>query len=516
MTPAPGSRSRGSILFTGFLFISAACAEDDGERPGIGTTSVAASLTEVVGFGSNPGNLRMWEFAPPGLPSGAPLVVAMHGCTQSADLYATETEWNDLADRFGFAVVYPEQRSSNNFSLCFNWFQTGDISRDQGEALSIAQMVDAMKTAHGSDPARIFVTGMSAGGYMAEVMMAAYPDVFAGGAVNSGGAYRCASSLLETTSCQQGNVNRTPQQWGDLVRGAFPGYAGPYPRLVAFHGSSDFTVAPANLQQSVDQWSDVLGIDRVADLDETFRTATHRVYRDASGAARIETYLMAGVGHALTVDPGSNADQGGATGAFSEDHDIYSSYYAAAFWGITGGGGGGSPDAGSGGGSPDAGGGGASRLETFSSASGPDESGWTLGAWTLDGSRDATGTPGSRSLAAAAAPSFGTVTRTATWAGLTLGAAPVLSYARQMALSGANLAASASFQLIVNDGADHVVDSQTISGLASHLETSWTARSVDLAAYADETVILKLVVTATDPLSILTSASAWVDDIRLE
>src|SRR6185436_18831490 len=111
---------------------------------------------------------------------GAPLVVAMHGGTESASVYSTETEWGNLADRFQFAVVFPEQQTANNSSGCFNWFQTGDISRDQGEAFSIKQMVDTMKSSHNSDPARNFVTGMSAGGLMTEVMMAAYPDVFAG------------------------------------------------------------------------------------------------------------------------------------------------------------------------------------------------------------------------------------------------------------------------------------------------------------------------------------------------
>lgn len=306
-----------------------------------GEVAEPLTLTQVTGFGSNPGNLKMWEYVPVGLPSGAPLVVAMHGCTESANVIATETEWNTLADRYRFAVVYPEQQSANNSSSCFNWFQTGDISRGQGEALSVKQMVDYMKANFGSDPARVFVTGMSAGGYMTEVMMATYPDVFAGGSVSSGGAYECATSLTGTTACQMGNVSHTPQQWGDLVRNAFPGYGGAYPRLIAFHGSSDFTVYPANLQQSVDQWSNVLGIDETADVNETFRTATHKVYRDASGRSMIETFLVNGMGHDLTVDPGTNVDQGGATGAFSEDHDIYSSYYSAVFWGITGGGGGG-------------------------------------------------------------------------------------------------------------------------------------------------------------------------------
>src|SRR6185369_9875354 len=97
----------------------------------------------------------------------------------------------------------------------------------------------------------------------------------------------------------------------------------------------------ANQQQTLDQWSNVLGVDETPEVSETFRTATHKVYRDAGGRAMIETYLVSGEGHALNVDPGSAVDQGGATGAFSEDHDIYSSFYAAQFFGLTGGGGGG-------------------------------------------------------------------------------------------------------------------------------------------------------------------------------
>jgi hypothetical protein len=437
---------------------------------------------------------------------------------------------------------------------------------------------------------------------MTEVMMATYPDVFAGGAVMSGAPYACAASLTDANTCQMGNVRRTPQQWGDLVRNAFPSYHGPYPRLVGFHGSMDTTVAPADLQQSVDQWSNVLGIDETADVSETFRTSTHKVFRDASGRSMIETYLINGMGHALTVDVGTNVDQGGATGAFSEDHDIYSSYYTAVFFGLTapgGGGGGGdttppsatitSPAAGatvSGtiavtagasdnvgvtrvdvlvdgavagsdatppysvsvdttrlangshtlvaravdaagnlGSSPvitvnvqngGGGGGGGGHLETFSSASGPDNTGWSLGGWTLS-NKDATGIAGSRSITATAAPAFNTVTRTATWAGLALGAAPKLSYLRQLALSDANILASAGLSIIINDGSDHIVDAKSISGFTSYTESSFTARSnIDLSAFAGKTVTLKLVVTASDSSSTVTSATAVIDQIQIQ
>jgi poly(hydroxyalkanoate) depolymerase family esterase len=594
-------RTAPCLLFAILPLASACAVEPRDDSPTTGSVAQAVTLTQVTSFGSNPGNLKMFKYVPAGLATGAPLVVAMHGCTESASVYSTQTEWGNLADRFHFAVVFPEQQTANNSSSCFNWFQTGDISRDQGEALSIKQMVDNMKSMHGSDPARVFATGMSAGGLMTTVMMATYPDVFAGGAVNSGGPYQCATSLTATTACQQGSVSHTPSQWGTLVRNAFPGYTGPYPRLVAFHGSADATVAPADLQQSADQWSNVLGIDETADLTETFRTATHKVFRDASGRSMIETYLVSGMGHALTVDPGSNVDQGGATGAFSEDHDIYSSYYAAQFFGLltpTQGGDTVAPtvsitapangatvsgalavtanasdnvgvtrvdilvdgalagsdttapysvsvdtttltngthaiaarafDAannmgtsatvtvtvqnGGGGG----GGGGGRFLETFSSASGPDNTGWTFGGWTL-ATKDATGTTGSRSLTATAAPRFNSVTQTATWAGLALGAAPKLSYVRQLALSDANILASAGLSVIINDGADHVVDSKSISGLTSYSEPNFTARAnLDLSAFAGKTVTLKLVLTASDTSSTVTNASAVIDQIQIQ
>lgn len=582
-----------------------ACASDP---PDVAQSSSAVTLQQVTGFGSNPGNLLMFRYVPAGLPSGAPLVVAVHGCTQSASTYATVSEWHVLADRHQLAVVFPQQQNGNNASGCFNWFEPGDIARGQGEVLSIKQMVDHLKSTVGSDPARVYVAGFSAGGFMAEVMMAAYPDVFAAGAVSSGGPYRCASDLTSAFSCQQGNANKTPAQWGALVRNAFPGYSGPYPLLVAFHGGSDSLVNPANLQDSVDQWTNVLGIDANADVTETFRSATHKVYRDGAGRARIETYLMSGVAHALGVDPGTGVDQGGATGAFAEDHDIWSSYYAAQFWGLLDddpGDGGDDADgddgddgdttpptaaitapaagstvsgtvavrvtasddvgvtrvevrvdglavgsdstapysvdvdtralasgphtlsaiafdfagnAGASAGVPvtvEGGGGGGALLETFSSASGPDNAGWALGPWTLD-ARDATGTAGSRSVTATAAARFNTVTRTASWSGIALGSAPRLSYRRQLSLAAANVLASARFLMIIDDGAEHVLDSQIVTGPGTYAETTFTARSnIDLAAFAGKTVTLKLVVTATDPASVVSRAQAWIDQIDI-
>src|ERR671916_1041135 len=155
--------------------------------------AVPSRLREVTGFGSNPGQLRMLTYIPDNLPASSPLVVVLHGCTQTAAGYDHGAGWSTLADRYGFAVLFPEQQRGNNPKLCFNWFQGEDIQRDGGEPLSIRQMVERMVRDHGIDRSHVFVTGLSAGGAMTAVMLATYPELFAGGAIVAGVPYGCAS-----------------------------------------------------------------------------------------------------------------------------------------------------------------------------------------------------------------------------------------------------------------------------------------------------------------------------------
>ena len=123
-------------------------------------------LREVHGFGSNPGALRMFTYLPAGLADQSALVVVLHGCAQTAASYEYGAGWSTLAERYGFALLLPEQQRANNPNGCFNWFQPGDTRRGQGEALSIRQMVDKMLLDHGIDGRRVYVTGLSAGGAM--------------------------------------------------------------------------------------------------------------------------------------------------------------------------------------------------------------------------------------------------------------------------------------------------------------------------------------------------------------
>jgi poly(hydroxyalkanoate) depolymerase family esterase len=298
----------------------------------------AATLTRVTGFGSNPGALNMYSYLPTGLPSGAPLVVALHGCTQSASDYYAHAGWPKYADLYHFALVFPEQTSANNATSCFNWFQPGDYGRGQGEALSIKQMVDYAVANYGSDTHRVYVTGLSAGGAMTSAMLAAYSDVFAGGAIVAGLPVGCASDLTSALTCQYSATSKTPAQWGAAVRSANSGYSGPWPRVAIWYGTSDSTVNPANATQSRDQWTNVWGISQTPSSTTSLPGGTSlQTYNDGSGRPAVELYSVSGIGHGTPVNPGSATDQCGSTGTYYLQ-SICSSYYIARFWGLDSGG----------------------------------------------------------------------------------------------------------------------------------------------------------------------------------
>ena len=206
----------------------------------------------------------MYSYVPQGLPQGAPLVVALHGCTQTANDYYTHSGWSQFADQWGFAVVFPQTSSTNNSLSCFSWFDSTKDTRGKGEAASVAQMVSYAESHYGSDSHRVYVTGLSAGAGMTADLLADYPDVFAGGAIDSGLPAQCATTQTAASSCQTSNQNFTPAQWGDKVRNSDPGYTGPWPRVAIWQGSADYTVYPVNATELRDQWTNVWGISQTA------------------------------------------------------------------------------------------------------------------------------------------------------------------------------------------------------------------------------------------------------------
>jgi len=289
-------------------------------------------LVEIADFGANPGNLRMLVHAPEQLGPKPGLVVVLHGCTQTAQAYDHGSGWSTLADAHGFALLYPEQKSANNANTCFSWFDPAHIARDKGEAGSIRNMIERMAVDLNIDRDRVFVTGLSAGGAMTNVMLAAYPEVFAAGAVIAGLPYGSARNVHEAFRSMFSGASRGAQEWGALVRDASP-HRGPWPKLSIWHGEADATVVPSNAQEIVKQWTDVHALPHHATSQETHGGHHLRQWRDGMGELRIEEHLIAGMDHGAPLT--SEAGEGvGVAGPFMLDVGISSTLEIARFFGL--------------------------------------------------------------------------------------------------------------------------------------------------------------------------------------
>ncbi|MFD1950848.1 alpha/beta hydrolase family esterase [Sphingomonas arantia] len=297
-----------------------------------GGAGEADRLTDMDAFGTNPGGLRARIYVPSDLPQGAPLVVVLHGCTQTAAGYDHGSGWSRLADRHGFALLFPEQRRANNPNLCFNWFVPADTVRDDGEPLSIRNMVAQMIADHAIDPARVFVTGLSAGGAMTAVMLATYPDVFAGGAAIAGLPYGSASTVPEAFDRMRGHGGPSRDLLAERARAA-AGHDGRWPTLSIWQGAADQTVAQSNADAIAGQWRDLHGLPERPTQEEMIDGHRHRVWHDANGRSVLEEYRIAGMGHGTPIDPTAGSDHG-ASAAYMLDAGIASSHLILRFWGL--------------------------------------------------------------------------------------------------------------------------------------------------------------------------------------
>ena len=256
----------------------------------------------------------VFVYTPPELDAAtaAPLVVALHGCTQTAASFSAGSLLNRAADRHGFVVAYPEQSREHNPQCCWNWFTGGHQARGAGEPAFIAGATRALvadAARRTIDPARIFVAGMSAGAAMAAVMAATYPDLYAAVAMHSGLAYGSARNLpAATTAMSRGAPD--PDALGRAAFAAMGPHARPVPALV-IHGTDDGIVAPVNGEHTAHQW---LVTNRLAAGDgggpgvtpatvrepagAGARAATRRTWTGDDGRTLVEHLEVEGLGHA--------------------------------------------------------------------------------------------------------------------------------------------------------------------------------------------------------------------------
>lgn len=231
-----------------------------------------------------------------------PMIVMLHGCTQSPDDFAAGTRMNALADMHGFVVVYPAQSANANAQKCWNWFRTEDQARESGEPAIIAGITREIASTYRIDARRIFVAGMSAGAAMAVILGATYPDLYAAIGAHSGLAYGAAHDM--------------PSAFGAMHGGATP----PPPRssavpTIVFHGDSDRTVAARNSITIVEHviaghGREALRREVTTGIAAGGRTYTRTNFANASNQVLAEHWTLHGAGHAWSG--------GSSTGSFTD------------------------------------------------------------------------------------------------------------------------------------------------------------------------------------------------------
>ena len=264
-----------------------------GGAPGVpvpdGARFLAATFSNEAG--SRPYKLYVPSGYRPSQP--VPLVVMLHGCTQSPDDFAAGTRMNAMAEKHTCLVVYPGQTASANMQRCWNWFSEGDQQRDRGEPALIAGITREIMRDYAVDPRRIYVAGLSAGGAAAAIMGDAYPDLYAAIGVHSGLACGAASDMPSAFKAMQGSV-----PW--LASATQSGAQRHIVPVIVFHGDRDTTVSPRNAEAIVTQSAGAAVLTRHAEGGKIpgGHAFSRTVHVTADGRSMIEQWVVHGAGHA--------------------------------------------------------------------------------------------------------------------------------------------------------------------------------------------------------------------------
>ena len=259
----------------------------DAPRPRAARAPSTGARFESHSYANHAGK-RQYKLYIPAVYQGQalPLVVMLHGCTQSPDDFAAGTRMNELAAEHGFLVAYPAQPGSANPNKCWNWFKRVEQQRERGEPSLIAGIVGAVKSGYAIQERRVYIAGLSSGGAMAATLAATYPDVFAAAGVHSGLAHGCAHDLPSGLAA---------------MRSGSAGVAIPSVPTIVFHGDRDTLVNPRNGEALVAQWlagrpESEISLD--SGNEANGYAYTRRSARAASGHSELEHWVIHGAGHA--------------------------------------------------------------------------------------------------------------------------------------------------------------------------------------------------------------------------
>ncbi|MDB5379765.1 MAG: esterase, depolymerase family [Rubritepida sp.] len=303
-------------------------------KPAIEAPIPVDRVTELRRFGTNPGALRMFVYMPPRMAEGAPLVVLLHGCRQDAGQFARDTGWIAWAKQQAIPLLLPEQVAANNRQRCFNWYRPGDVGRS-GEALSIRQMIREAVKRFRCDRRRIFIVGLSAGGAMSGALLAAYPTVFAGGAIVAGMPVGAASgSLMALHRMHRADPRGSRGALVAAVQAASPDRKGrQLPRISLWQGGSDRTVDPANAELLAAQWSGAHRLDAEPSSDSEPAPGVRRRAWGSRSRDRVEVWTLAAAAHGYPI---AAATDGGRPGPWVLEAGVSATRHIAEFWGLGG------------------------------------------------------------------------------------------------------------------------------------------------------------------------------------
>ncbi|KAI0663646.1 acetyl xylan esterase [Cubamyces menziesii] len=269
-----------------------------------GLASIPAStLHQITNFGPNPNNVGMYVYKPARVQSKPPLIVASHYCTGTAQAYYSGSKFAQLAETYGYVVLYP---SSPHSGTCWDVSSDETLTHDGGsDSLGIASAARYAIANWGVDPDRVFAVGTSSGAMMTNVLAGAYPDVFRAGIVDSGVAFGCFAVPGQpedswNSQCAEGQLILTGQQWAQKVYNAYPGYTGARPKMQVWHGTADTTLYPQNFYEEIKQWTTVFGYPStpLSNVSEPYLPGG---YSNATYGPNFQAILAQGVGHTVPL-----------------------------------------------------------------------------------------------------------------------------------------------------------------------------------------------------------------------
>lgn len=265
-------------------------------------TKAQETLTEKQQFGSNPGNLKLF-FYNSNSSSKKPLVVVLHGCSQTAKQIDAITHWSTLGKQNGFAVIFPQQKLINNPNLCFNWFQEDNLN-NYDEVKSIQQMIEFAIDSFNVDTSQIFIYGVSAGAIIAQSLCANTPWLFKSAAICAGIPYK---ALVGTNAFKliSKPVIKTSEEWGNLVKQQSPNYKGAYPNMIFMHGTEDNVVNFDYSTENLKQWCYIHTIatqPSYVDYKDALVNVEKKYFGTDVNYGKVILYIVNETGHKIPVD----------------------------------------------------------------------------------------------------------------------------------------------------------------------------------------------------------------------